>query len=260
MLIPFSNKHSISKVVANVIIPQNIIKPELLFGKIKTADCFKHYQRKNLNRLNTINIHTDGLTLEDKQITGFFFEEFDENGQSIGILKIENLGNKAQINFENRNYTSWTDFKNRLFNEIKCLSQFYDIFIEAITLTYVDEFGWKSEEKIDVKQVFNQNSKVLNEKFMTSFNGSLVLVSQSESTKETNVLFSEERTEVLFNNQVKRIAINHTFAFRFNDSLAYEIESNVSSLKSNFDIAHDNNKKVLKDILSDNALKIIHLN
>lgn len=257
MLKPVSKNHSISRVVANFFIPQNIIKPDFLFEKIVNSNKLTNYQRRGLAVGKTINLNNENLNISNDEIRGFIFEEFNDKGESINVLKIENNSNKAQINFENREYVSWDTFKVRLLKEIKLLSEVFEVFVEAVALTYVDEFIWDSNENIDINEIFDVKSELLNTKFINAHNGTLVLISQSD--KKENIQFEEEKTEVMFNNNIKRVIVNHTFAIKFSDIKAYNSATNHSFIEACFETAHQSNKELLKRIFTQKIQDLIKL-
>lgn len=257
MLIPVSKNHSINRVIANFFIPQSIIKPDFLFEKIVNSNKLTNYQKRGLAKSKTINLNDKNLNISNDEIRGFIFEEFNKIGKSINVLKVENTSNKAQINFENREYVSWDVFKTRLYSEIKSLSEVYDVFVEAIALTYVDEFIWNSKENINIKEIFDAQSELLNTKFINSHNGTLVLISQSD--KLENIQFEEEKTEVMFNNNIKRVIVNHTFAIKFSDIKAYSADNNSAFIENCFEKAHQSNKDLLKKIFTKEIQDLIKL-
>lgn len=257
MLIPVSKNHSINRVIANFFIPQNIIKPDFLFQKIVNSNKLTNYQKRGLAKGKTINLNNDNLNVSNDEIRGFIFEEFNSIGKSINVLKVENTSNKAQISFENREYVSWDNYKTRLFSEIRLLSEVFDVFVEAIALTYVDEFIWNSKENINIKEIFDEQSELLNTKFINSHNGTLVLISQSD--KKENTQFEEEKTEVMFNNNIKRVIVNHTFAIKFSDIKAYSSDNNSKFFEDSFEKAHQSNKDLLKKIFTKEIQDLIKL-
>jgi len=243
MLKPVSGSHSISRVIANIFLPQNLVKPDYLFKKIVDSEQLIKYQKRGLSTTKTINLNKNNLNISNEEVHGFIFEEFNA-GKSVSILKTENVQNKAQISFENREYKRWDKYKNRFYSDLEVLAGIFEIYLEAISLTYVDEFIWISEEKIDVNQIFDTDSELLNSSFINSYNGSMILISQSE--KKENIQFEEEKTEVLFNNDVKRIIVNHTFAIKLDEIKIYNSDKEL--VKKCFEIAHKANKDLLGKI------------
>lgn len=255
MLRPVTESHSINRVIASFIIPRNIIKPDLLFEKAKKSDGFNKYQKKGLSKSKTINVDFDNLNVLHEEINGFLFEMFNDSGNTSNVFRVENITNKAQIVFENRDYVSWEQFQQALYQDLESLTKVFELFVEAITLTYIDEFFWDSIERIQIDQIFDTDSELLNKQFVDSFNGTLMLVSQTD--KQVDVDFDEEKTEVSFNNHFKRIVINHTFATKFSDVKSYEHDQNF--IKSGFTKAHQANKTLLKRILNKEVQDLIKL-
>ena len=257
MLVPISSKHSISRVVANFFLAQSFAKPKFVFDKLLLNNKLVNYQKKGLTSSKTINIENDSLNISDDLNNGFLFEEFDDSGKSLNVLKVENTNNnKAIIGIENKKYSDWSSFKTRFINDLKTFSETFDIYIEAIGLTYVDEFIWKSNNNIDVYSIFNENADLINKKFLDSYNGTLVSVSQSGNVNEVN--FCEEKTEIVFNNQLKRIVINHTYALKLKEISVFSNENSQNFIEY-FDKAHQANKDILKDILTQEVKDKINL-
>jgi len=255
-LIPIAKEHSISRVIASVFIPQSFVKPEDVFKKNK--DGFNDYQKKSLINTTTINFNNNSVGIsQENEAKGFIFEEYDENGVANNILKLENIREVQSIlSLENRKYLGWTAFKNRLLKDTKELASNNDFYVDAISLTYIDEFIWtNSDEKINVENIFNENSELLNQKFIDSKNGTLILISQGEND---NYNF-EEKTEISFNNDLKRIVLNHQYAIRLSELKMFTELTLENEFLSLFDDAHEENKKVLKDLLTIECQKMINL-
>lgn len=255
MLIPYAKDHSINRVIASFIIPQNIMRPDILFNKLKQLPNFGDYQKKGVTTSKTINIGEDNFNISATEIKGFVFEQFNIEGKSINNLKVENTHQRSQIIFENKEYKNWTLFKDRLLKEAKTFDEHFDFFIEAVSLTYIDEFYWDSNEKININKIFNVESKIFNDKFINSFNGSIISITQSDKTNEYQL--EEEKMEVIFNNNMKKIVINHTVAFKFSDIISYG--DNIKLIEKSYTVAHKKNKELLQEILTSETQDLIKL-
>jgi len=255
MFIPVSKRHSISRVNANIFLPQSLIKPEITFEKINSANLLSNYQKKGVASSKTINLDNNGFQISNDEISGFVFEEFNNIGKSVNVFKVENINNKskAQISYETREYTRWDKFKERFFSDIQSIINVFGFYIEAISLNYVDEFIWNSDTKIPIETIFNTNAELLNSSFTNSHNGTLVIISQSE--RKIGEDFKEEKTEILFNNDIKRVIINHTFAIKLQDVKEYDY----SLLDSLFNEAHEKNKDLLNKIFTEEIKTLIQL-
>lgn len=257
MLLPISNNHSISKAIATIFVPQSFIKPKLIFDKIIEKGNLNHYQNRSHLPGTNVSLIEDTLTISDKAEDGFFFEEFNDRGKSINILRIENIPNKkAVITFENSEYANWQTFINRFFNDMDSLRESVELFVEAVNLTYIDEFLWNSPERIKTDEIFNISSNLLNTKFLNSDNGTTILITQNIQSEECKMI--EEKTEIIFNNQYKRIIINHSYALILRDLLLYAPNER-DPLISLFNKAHSANKEILKQLLTANVLESINL-
>lgn len=263
-LIPVSGIHSISRVTAIVFLPQVFVKPEDVFEKLKTSKEFNRYQRKNLTKLRTININEilAGVTNNEK-VNGILFEEFDTNGRLKNILRLENKNDKqSNIIFENRIYPNWNLFKESLINDLTEINKIFPFYVEAISLGYIDEFIWSSKvEKINVNNIFNIDSELLNKKFLDSENGTLIVHSQNKKLGVDN----EEKTEISFNNRVKRITLSHQFAiklesfYNFDNLNATKSTNKDSKFSQYYEKAHNANKLVLKEVLTKDVQDLIKL-
>lgn len=252
---PISENHSISRAVANLFVPQRIIKPQFIFDKIRQDRSLSNYQRKGLTESQTINI-INNVPNTSKEIDGFIFEEFNPKGKSTYVFRVKNEPNRTQINLENRTYTNWADFRTKLTDAVDILSVAMPIFVEGISLTYIDEFVWLGSSKIDVKSILDENSELLNKDFFNSYNGTLVFLSQSEP--KDDISFEEQKTEIVFNNIIRRIIINHSLAVKFKEITVYDSDSK-KSFESYFDQAHYANKEILKRILRVDVQRLINL-
>lgn len=257
MFTPISGKHSISKVIANIFLPQGIIRPDNLFNKLQEKNALNSYQKKGISRSQTINFNQNILNISDNEISGFVCEEFSPIGKSINVLKVENVnGNsKSQINFECREYDRWQPFRERFYKDVNEIAKDYQLFVEAISLNYVDEFIWNSPENIPIKEIFDEHSEFLNSSFYKSHNGTIVLISQSAMTDIKPL--KEEKIEILFNNDIKRVIVNHTVAIKPRDIKIFTEE--FETLSSYFEEAHSINKDLLKNILTQKTQNIIGL-
>lgn len=256
-LVPYNYKHSISKVIASIIVPQKFLKPEDLFQKINYKEKFKNYQKKGLLKAKTINIKNQNINFSNDEIKGFIFEKYNDLGSIQSVFKLENSDeNQSLISFETREYSNWSDFKDEIDKNYNEFSDLFEFYIKGVNLNYKDEFKWKSNEKIPTNEIFNIDSELLNNKFLTSKNGSLLLMSQDTTDKPYP---TEERTEISFNNDIKRVVIDHQYANKFND-LKYSSKITENQNFSTFyEKAHSSNKEMLKDILAKRTQELIGL-
>lgn len=254
---PVSESHSIKNVVASVFTPQAFLKPQDIFEKVKTLGGYKSYPNKGLTRATTINIDNRGFGIIDDANKGFILESYDEKGAVNHVFRLENISeNQAKISLENRKYTSWSTFKDKLKADFITFSEVADFYVQAISLNFRNEFIWTSkEENIKVKDIFNVTSVLINEKFINSKNGTCIIVSQGDENEKVNF---EEKIEISFNNDVKRIAIDYHYAQIFKEIKLFS-ELDKDTFSGYYDKAHAKNKDLLKDVLSKNTQILINL-
>lgn len=255
-----SKKHSIGKVKASIFLPQSIIRPDELFQELKGEHNFIRYQKKTLKKSRTIGIDFQNIdfskTSEEEKVDGFIFEEYNDEGLLINFLSLENDQNRSVLTFECRAYTGWKDFFSRFKEDIGFMSIFLKMYVEILSLTYIDEFLWMHPSNVPVEKIFDINSDLINNKFLKSENGSIILLSQNTEQK------SEERTEIAFSNRLKRVSINHQYVEKLNthnlSSVQELIANNIFDEK--FNAAHDSNKIMLNNLLSQEVKQKIGLN
>lgn len=252
---PISGEHSVSRVVAVVHVPQIFLKPQNIFDKINESSNLSKYQKKGMMKVKRIDVTNQNVGIsKDEHEIGFILEEFENSGKLENIFKLENINDRqSNILLENRIYSDWDLFLSRFITDINEVAKISEIFIEAISLIYVDEFIWESETDIDVTSIFNTESELINKKFINSPNGTFISITQ-EKIEENGDL--EEKVEVAFSNRIKRISIGHQCAIKFSKIEVYSQEAN-DVLKKQFNLAHERNKTVLKDVLSQEVLKLI---
>lgn len=256
---PISGNHSIYKVIANIFVPQLFYGIQELLSTIQEDTNLTHYQSKIQLQHQAISFIENQIQVAKEQPTGIALEEFDSKGIVKNILKVENQiannSNSSVVSLENRIYEDWNRFKKRLIEDITYLSDIYDFPVEAISLTYVDEFKWEGDEEIPVRQIFKENSDLLSKKLLDSTDGALVLLSQ----KIVDGLNHNERTNISFSNINKRITINHQYVVKTSDIKKFSTLKDEGVLLNYLDVAHTQNKEMLKDILTKECQELIKL-
>jgi uncharacterized protein (TIGR04255 family) len=251
-LTPISENHSISRVIATIITPQSFVRPNDIFDKIKEDSYFNKYQRKSLTRLREINIDNSKLDISKDTINGFIFEEYNQKGNINNIFRIANSKeNKALISLENRIYTNWSSFRNNLLADLDKLINNIDFYIEAISLVYIDEFGWTGDYEIPTAEIFNNDSELLNTKFLKSKNSTSILISQTINSD----ILSEEKIEVSFSNVLNKIIINHQSVSKLNSINEFTKDL----IEKYLNEGHESNKSILNELLTVECKKLIKL-
>ena len=253
---PVKETHSISRAVANFYLAQNFPESQIILEKIVSSEKFASYSRKGSISEKLIQFGDRAVNVRDNKNNGFVLERF-QNGVTSDILKMENTPNgKSVLNIETRNYSRWNNFSENLSQDLEELTSFKSFYVEAIGLTYVDEFLWKADTPIDVESVFNKQSEMLNNKFLTSNISSIV--STFIDTQIEGYNLGEERSEISFSNKLKRVTISHTYVLQFIKLKELE-QHTYPHFISDLEAIHDKNKQFLREILSDSTQNLINL-
>lgn len=254
---PIAKKHSINRVKASIVMPHTIIRPDDLFQQLKLVTEFSRYQKKTIKKSRTIEFSNLDYVkqAEDEKIIGFIFEEYNDEGLLINYLSIENDQNKSVLTFESRSYTTWNKYFSRFKEDVLFMSKYMAVYVETLSLTYIDEFVWVHPTKIPVEKIFDVKSDLINNKFLKSENGTIIMLSQNTELK------SEESTEITFNNRLKRVSINHQYAERLTANNLYLAQFLIEkgSFDDKFNLAHDSNKSMLRNLLSQEVKERIGL-
>lgn len=254
---PISGNHSIKNAEAQIFIPQSFVAVGEDFKKFQTIDLFNSFQKKGLIRPTTISINNKGLGVEQSQDSGYIFERFESDGSLKDVFRVENINNnnRSVLSLSTRKYSRWGNFKDEQLKLVYQSLEELKPYINAVSFTYLDEFDWVGESDIPVYDIFNSESELLNIKFLDSRNGTLVLISQG-LTEEEN-LITEEKVELSFNNDLKKIQISHQFLVKFKAPLRILKIEEAQGLEKYFDIVHKEHKNFLNHLLTDACKELI---
>lgn len=249
---PISGNHSISRVIAGVHLPQPILKPELIFDKIVNDNSkFISYQKKSKTYLRKINFSKIGDFEQERIINGFLFEKYDSQGTLENIFKLVNNDTDSTIIQENKKYSNWSNFIDSFLTNLEELEKFSNLIYKSLSLTYVDEFIWSSEESIDLDKVFSKNSEYLSNVFFKTKNITFTINLQDF----INGKVIEEKIDITFSNIYKNIKIIHQYAFGSEELKLMD----KTFITNQFDKAHTKNKEILKSLLKEDVIQLIHL-
>lgn len=255
MLKPVKEQHSIARVQATIFFAQAYPRPDYLF-ELLSSDA-KEYQKKTIMHSREIELSDNQLNVTKDSPNGFVFENFDNNGKLSSLLIFENddKTGKSKLIIEEREYSKWTEFLDLVVNSLNLFQSKVSFFIEAISLNYLDEFIWNNNQIIDIDSIFKKDNEYINSKFKESYNSNLNFTTLVK-INEDNVDFFEEKLEIITNNDLKRIQINHVNATKLLQSKVLS-NNEIEELKKYFEKSHAKNKEILISLLSDQTLQTI---
>lgn len=252
---PHAEKNAISRVVASIHLSNEFVKPKDILEKLTTEGQYKRYPKKGILKQARIEL---GESIKASQETdiGFIFEEFDEIGLTKSVFRVENVNNsRARVSLESTQYNRWADYRNQIEQDLISFGTNEMLYYDAIGLKYQDSFTWEDDSPINIKVIFDNTSELLNKKFLEAENSTLIFFSQS--SKENHEF--EERTEISFNNSIKRISIVHDYAIKLPEPELIDKQVQKEIILKNFDIAHEENKEMLKAVLTKECQDLIGL-
>lgn len=257
---PCNKDHSIKEAVITVFLAGPILKParfeKLIENELK--DQFHQFQKLSnieLQIQHNFSSSLNQITNNRDDDGGFLFLGF-EKGKISRILQARNENNRNYISFHSQNYKRWSDFYKDYIKSIQAISTNHpDLFVNAISLHYVDQFNWIANDKVNLGMIFNEG-KWLPEIFFESE----ISTYQISTKTEFNSINYSNRIEInVTDNFTKEITISHNIT-RVLDDLA-NLADLISSIdfESTLQKEHNYNKSVLKDILTDPVQKMINL-
>ncbi|MGG5616999.1 hypothetical protein ACPDHD_11840 [Myroides odoratimimus] len=259
MLEPLRDKNSIDRVTTNFFIAQRFPKPDHLLDKLANSEYFRKYTKKTIKKSDNIDVRDNSVNINTDVVDGFYMEEFDSFGRLDNLFLLQVEPNRTRITIENRHYSGWTDYIDMVYSDLFHFQKEtkIDLYLQGIQLSYIDEFNWTNEKtNIECKDVFRKDSDLLSKSFLKAHNGASISMSQHKKEDFIN----EQKVEIVLNNDVRKIVINFIEAFQFNDLKIIENSEQMRTpFKELLDKAHDNNKLILKEILTDSNLQKINL-
>lgn len=257
---PVSGSHSITEAVITLFLANPIIKPDRFEVLIKNQFKDKFQKFEKVSQVQFQFRGKDGGAFESSQpqITeniGFKFQRFEE-GKIVTALQGMNEGIRNFISYHTLNYTDWDIFFPDFKKVFSVLSNFHgDLFVNAFSLHYVDEFEWVAQNDIDTKKIFNQDSTVLPEEFFKCR-----LNNYQFTTVKKNKYEYFDRLEIRVDERPKKfITISHNIVVNYNDSIDLKELIHSSELEDELNYAHLLNKQTLVNILNKDVCDLIKL-
>lgn len=256
---PCQEQHSIKEAVLTVFLQNPIIKPSS-FKKLLEADEFKqNFQEFQILKQVKVMVQSGGEnkapnidhnTVDDK---GFVFNQF-KGVEKIAVLQGLNDISRRFFSFHHFRYENWGSFVSDFKAYLTALNSFQKgIYVVGYGLHYIDEFTWELSEALPVREVFNEKSSILPPVFFSSDFQQYAIVNKSNE----NVL---DRLEIIKveSNGLTRVSISHSISELCRETIALDHLLN-DNLTSVWESSHQENKNLLKQILSQTVLEKINL-
>ena len=261
LITPCNKDHSIKEAVITLFLANPIIKParfkKLIENEFK--DKFQQFQALSNIEIQVQNRPNSTANFSQQVLNdaGFKFLGFS-NGGASKVLQALNEKQRNFISFHYLQYSRWANFYEDFIETIKVISnQHPDLFVTAVSLHYIDQFFWKGQLPIDLKQVFKEGGDYLPKEFFKSQISNYTIV--------TNKLIDEKkyfnRLEITIQeNIVPGITISHNISQTYSDVVDLGELLTMPEFGTTLEQEHVHNKAILKDILQPTIIEAIKLN
>jgi uncharacterized protein (TIGR04255 family) len=260
---PVNKNHSIKEAVIGVFLATPILKPERFRDLIESEFSTKFQLFEPIAQFR-FQIKGQGNvpispTSEFLNNAGFKFTSYDK-GKVEKVLQGINEEGRTVVSYHALNYVNWSSFYDDC---VECLAiiakKQSDLFINAFSLLYVDEFSWTDTHPFDISLVFNKDSSFLPRQFFSSSKTDYNLVSEKKIDQNTQYYDRTQiRVEPSLLNQTT-IVISHNATQPLADVQKLDDLIVSENFKKMLTVAHRHNKDFLNDVLVDEVIKMIKL-
>lgn len=260
---PVNKDHSIKEAVISLFLALPIIKPERFNELIETKFKELFQQFEPLFQVQVQIKNQPGASPDlSQQIfnnAGFKFNSFDK-GQAVRILQgLNDAGNsRTYISYHALNYSRWDPFFKEYIDAISVISAFSpDLFVTAISLQYVDEFLLLTSEAINQDAIFNTSAEYIPKEFFKSRVNQYSISTEKDIAGGMKYL---DRLEIKYERLIRpSISIIHNVTMVFPEIVSLPTLLQESHFQEKLNQAHLQNKGLLRDILTDDLIKMINL-
>lgn len=219
---------------------------------------YGHYQKFEPIFVQEIKVNPDLTEVKGKKDRGFKMLGF-EDGKVSDIIQAIPQPTQTLLTFNTVNYKGWSDFMPKSIKYALSIAEIdKDLKLEALGVMFVDEFFFEEQSRYDPKEIFNLDSPNLPQSIFdsdrTDYNLSNHKVSDGFDYMEN--ISMQLFNEADFGRKVIRITGNIMSNVQ---PLSFKEVLESKDLRDYLDFAHNQNKIMLRSILSEGALKMIGL-
>lgn len=255
----FKDNHAIKEAVISFTISPQIINPSSYCVLLNEGQpLFGKYHKFEPVKLKEVKIESDlnNQTVESIKDAGFKFIAFKE-GKTSKIIQGLPQPRHALLTFNTVDYQGWTQFKEESLDVAKNIASFQPIYlVHAFSLMYIDEFYFDNGSKYNPKELFNLESRNLprgiEDSDFVDYNFNL------RRHHEGRNYFENVSVKVFNEEQKKTIRITENLTFEIQVMPLVNVLEK-SDIKTYLDFIHEENKKMLRDILSPQIIQMIKL-
>lgn len=206
----------------------------------------------------SVNPRLNQTEIKGSRDRGFKIIKF-ESGKTADIIQAIPQPTQTLLTFNTVNYNGWSDYLNGSMDAAKAISKVDSKYLlESLGVMFVDEFYFQEHSAYQPTEIFNLNSSSLPKSI---FESDFTDYNLSNHKKKSGFDYMENISVQVFNdteNGRKIIRITGNIMSYISPILFSEALGSDDILKY-LNFGHDQNKIMLRSILSDEALKIIGL-
>lgn len=260
---PVNEGHSIKEAVISTFLAAPIIKPERFhelinnqfrdtFHQFETINQFQ-FQIRNQNGL----IENSGTQVLNNR--GFKFSAFN-NGKLQKVLQAVNEETRSHISYHSLDYKRWNGFFNDYVNYIKTILNFHpNIFINAISLHYIDEFDWIDPKLSDLEDMFDRGCSYISPQFFNSLRTTNILTMERTKQNDPKGKYLD-RIEIKVEPNIRpSILISHNVTEPLPEPIELSSFIDTEQFNETMMAAHLHNKNILNCLLKKNIKDLINL-
>ena len=260
ILRPINDTHSIKEAVITLFLSNPIIKPERFDALIKNEfkEVFQKFEptsQVEFQFKGKENGIVEGSAPLVQENVGFIFSKFDQ-GKTVAALQARNEVSRTFISYHSLDYSDWDIFFDEFIKLASTVANFHSqLFVNAFSLHYIDEFEWLNKGEIDAKQVFNENATLLPKDFFQSKVTNYQLV-----TLKSNSYEYYDRIEIKVEQRPKTfLTVSHNVVQNLNDNVLMNDLISSAKFKEMLYLAHEQNKNTLENIFREDVCSLIGL-
>lgn len=244
---PCSGPHSIKEATITFFLASKILMPQE-YQKLLTDKRLSDYQQFQLIKQIQVNLgNINNAQIQVNNNIGFKIVKF-EDGKTANVIQGINEENRFFFSFHDLKYNCWNIFFKKATNDITFVSKIQEgHFAVAYSLQYIDEFEFTDGNLYNARDIFNDNylpDDVFNSSILDY---SLNLDKKINEKKYLDRIAINVRDVI---NGSKVISIIHNITFILQEPVQLTKLLEDPGFVTNMEIAHNENKKSLKNILT----------
>jgi uncharacterized protein (TIGR04255 family) len=261
---PAGGKHAIEEVVFEINLAT---EPPLQVQKYESilSDLLKDDLPKFENKILTgIHVTDDTVRKEEPELTGFALHSFKKDGSvqfRLHSMKGPPEG-QSWVAINILEYSRWNKIKPKALRWLEAILEVQeDLVANGITLNYIDRFYWDSEDPFPADDVFqfkesNYVPTALQDN-QIGWSSRLSFAHKEDGFTQTDtVAVAHEFNQV---HNFSRATVSMPLRVVFNEARTYAELFSEGSVNELFDKLHNDNKRILADILKPEIQDMIEL-